>query len=497
MPSFTFNGITRYIPDVYGRILVSNEVAAAPPGFNIALIIGDAERGQPYDYTTVSPVHLYDKQTDVDDEYEDGSDISVAFEYFKKHGGLKAYCLNASDATKGTGELQDSGSSSVIDLTAGNWGDYSANINIKVENETTYVIITITDPDDSSVKVISPQITTLDACVTWINAYASKYFSAVKHSGGTNLPDDFDGLFSTTTSYVAGTNPAPDSDDYDNIIDALPQWIDEFDIRIICPVVSESGTNQHAIYEAFRDLAITQRNNGKPIQIICGGLTGDIVVGANDTTDPQDRAEDYNSQDVILVSPAIDSLDPYKTSAPAVLGRLNGNGVAHNLTRDAVVASSIETIYSTTNQEILIGAGVLFFTKTKSSPYICKGINTLQDNDETWNSSSKATPLPQQRAIADYILSYFKNDLAATFIGADGVTKNKIVERCARDWDSLAKNVDPSLFGDISLDPLGNGLPYITESITATTEGWLIGLAFVPSGETNYIGLTVTVTVSY
>lgn len=497
MPSFSFDNKTYTIPDAYGTIKVSNQVGAIPPEFNIALIIGKGDRGQPYDVVTTSPVQLFEKQNDVNDEYGSSSDIAKAFEYFKKHGGRKAYCLNASDATKGTGELQDSVPGSVIDLTAANWGSYSAGINIKVENETTYVVITISDPDDSGIQIVSPQITTLDACVTWINAYASKYFSAVKHEAASNLPDDFDGAFSTTSNYSAGTNPAPTATDYDNIIAALPQWIEENDIRLICPVVNESGSNQHAIYLAFRDLAVTQRNNGKPIQLIVGGLTGDISLSAGDTTDLTFRSAAYNSQDMILVAPGIDSLDPYKTSAPAVLGMLNGNAIAHNLTRDAVVASTLETKFTDTNLESLITAGVLTFTYNKSGFYVCKGVNTMQDNDETWNVSSKSTPLPMQRAIADYILKYFREDLENTFIGADGVTKNKIVERCARDWDTIYKSFDPSLFGDISADPLGNGLPYKTDEITATTEGWYVYLSFVPANETNYIGLTVTVIVDY
>jgi len=497
MASFSFDNKTYQIPGVYGSIKVVNQVAAAPPAFNIALIIGKGDKGQPYDVVTTSPVRLYSRQNEVNDYYGADSDIAQAFEYFKKHGGLSAYCLNASDATKGTGSLQDSGPANVINLTAANWGDYSASIGLTVVNGGSSVVITITDPDDSGIRVVSGSLTTLDACVSWINENAADYFVAVKETAATNLPDTFTGpLFSNTSGYVAGTDPAPDSDDYDAIIAALPDWIEEFDIRLICPVVNESGANQHSIYQAFRDLAISQRTAGKPVQVVCGGLTGDIDPTAGDVTDPTFRANAYNNQDVILVSPGIDSLDPYKSSAPAVLGLLNAHGVAHNMTRDVVVASTLETKYSTTNLELLIDGGVLVFGFNKDGYHVKKGVNTLQANTLNWNISTKTTYLPMQRAIADYILKYFKDDLEQ-FIGADGVTKNQLAGRCARDWDSLVKNVDPSLFGENTADALENGLPYKTDNIVATTEGWLVNLSFVPSLETNYIGLTVQVTISY
>ena len=496
MADFLFNGVTYKIPGVYATTKVQNQAGAIPPEFNIALIIGDASRGQPYDYTTVTPVKEFERQGDVNDEYGSTSDIAQAFEYFKKHGGRKAYCLCASNSTKGTGSLSSAAPAAVIDLTAANWGSYSAGIKITVENNTTYVIITITDPDDTGVKVVSGQLTTLDLAVAWINANASKYFAAVKSSGASDLPADFDGLFSTTTAYAAGTDPAPTTDDYDNIITALPDWISEYDIRLICVVCSLASADQHAVYQSFRDLAISQRTAGKPIQIICGGNTGDIVPGAGDTTAPEFRAGIYNSQDVMLVSPGIDSLAPYVSSAPAVLGLLNGNNIAHNLTRDTIVAATLEKKYTTSQLETLIDGGVIVFSFDKAIFRVAKGVNTLQANDATWNVAGKTTYLPMQRSICDYILKYFKEDLES-FIGADGILKNQIASRCAYNWDVLKNSFDPSLFGENSDDVFGNGLPYLTEKITAVAEGWQVYIALVPATETNYIGLTVQVIVSY
>lgn len=493
----TFEGVERIIPDVYATTRVVNQASPVPPEFNIALIIGEGDRGQPYDYTTTPPVKLMEQQNEVNDEYGKDSDIAQAFEYFKKHGGRKAYCLNASDATKGTGSLMDGGGTpaAVIDLTAANWGSYSAGINIEIDNDTT-VVITISDPDDSGIKIISPELTTLAECITWINEHASQYFTAALHAGGTLLPADFNGLFSTTNSYVAGTNPAPTTTDYDNIIAALPPWIDEYDIRLICPVIDLVTASQHAQIEAFRDLAISQRTAGKPIQIICGGLASETSLVAGDTTSPNYRAEQYNSQEVLLITPGIDSLAPYISSAPALLGLLNGNNIAHNLTRDDIVASTLETKFTSSQLETLIEAGVNVITFDKNGYYIAKGINTLQDNTYTWNVDTKTTCLPMQRSIADYVLKYFKESLQM-YIGADGVTKNQVAQKCARIWDTLVKSFDPSLFGDNSDDLLGNGLPYNTDRIQATTEGWLVYVSFVPASETNFIGLLVAVTVGY
>lgn len=498
MANFTFNNVEYKIPGVYSSIKVVNQVAATPPAFNVALIIGDGDKGRPYDETGETPIRLYSQQNEVNDYYGADSDIAQAFEYFKKHGGYAAYCLNASDATKGTGNLQDSSPADVIELTAANWGSYSGDIGLTVENDTTTVVITITDPNDSGIRLVSPELSTLDECVDWINENASDYFVAVKSTGASNLPDDFTGpKFSDTSSYSAGADPDPTSDDFDNIIAALPQWIDEYDIRLICPVINMSGATQHSVIQSFRDLAISQRTAGKPIQVVVGGNTGDTVLTASDTTSPTYRTNVYNNQDVVFVTPGLDSLAPLISSAPAVLGMINGNAIAHNLTRDSVVASSLEKKYTTSELESLIEGGVIALTFNKDGYFVAKGVNTLQANTNTWNVATKTTSLPMQRAIADYIMKYFREDLDEVFIGTDGVTKNAIAERCSRNWDSLRKTIDPSLFGENSSDALGNGLPYNTDEIEATTEGWNVKLSFVPASETNFIGLTVQVTVAY
>lgn len=497
MPNFSFDGVEQTIPDVYATTKVVNQAAAIPPEFNIALLIGAGDRGQPFDVVTTSPVKLFELQNEVNDEYGKDSDIAEAFEYFKKHGGRKAYCLNASDATKGTGELQDVVPASVIDLTAANWGDYSAAAKLKVENDAGTVVITVYDPDDSGIKVISGEMTTLDECVAWFNEKASKYFTAVKHTGASTMPNDFaEAAFSTTTNYVAGTNPDPTADNYDSIIAALPAWITEFDIRLICPAINLVGASQHSVIQSFRDLAISQRTAGKPICILAGGLTGDTVIAAADTTDPTHRATAYNSQDLILVTPGIDSLAPYKSSAPGVMGMLNGSAIAHNLTRDTVVASTLEKKYTDAELELLIDGGIISFTYNKDGNFVAKGVNSLQANSYTWNIDTKTTCLPMQRAIADYVLKYFKESLQL-FIGADNVTKNLLVDMCATIWDTLYKNFDPSLFGENASDVFGSKLPYNTDKIEATTEGWLIYISFVPATETNFIGLTVQVISSY
>jgi len=496
MSDFVFNNRTETIPGVYATTKVVNQAGAIPPSFNIALIIGKGERGQPYDYTTVTPLKLHDKQNEVDEYYEDGSDLSVGFEYFKKHGGLKTYLLNSSNSTKGTGNLISA--AAVIELTAANWGDYSAGIRIDVANETTYVIITITDPDDTGVKVVSGQLSTLDLCVAWINANASQYFAAVKSAGAVLLPGDFAGLFSTTASYVAGTSPDAIEADWTAILAALPTWIELYDIRLICPMIDLVTATQHSVIQSFRDLAISQRTAGHPVQIICGGIVGDYVVDAGDTTDPAYRAGIYNNQDVILAAPGIDALAAYITAAPAVTGLLNGSAIAHNLTRDDIVASTLEDSYTTAELETLIDAGVIAIATNKNGFYLAKGVNTLQANDNTWNVAGKTTYLPMQRSLVDYVLKYFKEDLES-FVGADGIKKNTIASRCAYNWDVLKNSFDPSLFGENPDDVFGNGLPYKTDKIEASSDGqgWYVYLALIPANETNFIGLTVQVLISY
>jgi hypothetical protein len=201
---------------------------------------------------------------------------------------------------------------------------------------------------------------------------------------------------------------------------------------------------------------------------------------------------------VIFVSPGIDSLAPYLSSAPAVLGLLNGNNIVHNLTLDSMVADTIENKYTSAETETLINAGVCVISKNKNGCYIAKGVNTLQANDDIWNMDGKTTYLPTQRTVCDYISKYFKEDLE-NFIGADGISKSQIAARCARNWEVLYRNFDPGLFGENPDDVLENGLPYKTDKIEATSDGqgWTINIAYIPLGQTNYIGLYVQIYLSY
>lgn len=496
MSTFTApNGRTQTIPDVYSTINVVSNVAGSPPNFNVACLIGDADRGIPYD--VAGACQGFTKLSEVRTEYGVDSDLVQAAEYFFKHGGRKLYCVNASDGTKATVSLACVTPTDVIDLTAADYGSYTGDIMIEVTNNTTSVVIVVTDPDDSSIKVTSPSLTTLDDIVTWFNTYCPQYFSAVKHTGATLLPATHaDAKISAYTGYVAGTMPAPDATDYDAIIDLLPEWINTYDIRLICPVVKETASNQQGIFEAFRDFAATQRADGKPVQVFVGGLIGDIVTSATDETNPAWRANALNSEDVIIVSPGIDGLDPYISSAPAVMGLVEGNSVSHNLTRDTILTSELETKFSTANLEYLIDGGVCVITYNKSGYFLAKGVNTYQSNSESWNVSSKKTHLPMQRAIADFVKWYFHDSLVP-FVGGDGVTKNQLAAKCQAIWDTLQKNYDPSLFGTNESDLFGNGLPYNTVEIAAVTEGWNVDIAFIPANETNFIGLTVNVNVGY
>lgn len=496
MSTFTDpQGFSQTIPDVYSTIEVINNAAGVPPEFNVALLIGDADKGTPFD--VANSCLPFTKLDEVKAFYGSDSDLAKAAKYFFRHGGRQVYCINASDGTKGTGSLSSATPAAVLDLTAAEYGAGSADILIEVANETTYVIITITSAEDASLRVVSPQLTTLDTIVTWINTYASDYFTAAKHTGATDLPADFaEAKFSTTTNYAAGTMPAPDADDYDSVIALLPGYINEYDIRLICPVVTETGSNQQAIFEAFRDFAVSQRSEGKPVMVFTGGIVGDVSMSATDSTNPGYRAGQLNHQDVLMCAPGLDSLGAYISTAPAVMGLVESNAIAHNLTRNTILASTLENKFTKTFLEYYIDNGVCVVTFDKTGFYLAKGVNTLQLNSLSWNVTSKTTFLPMQRQIADFVRWYFHDNLTA-FIGADGVTRQQIAAKCQAVWDNLVKNYSPSLFGENTSDALGNGLPYKTVSIEATTEGWYVDIAMVPATETNFIGLTLQVVVAY
>jgi len=554
MAWFNFNGKNYIIPQAVSIIKIIKESGAPLPDFSIPLIVAEQWQGVPYSDTDTEQIRGFSQENLVRDYYGSQSEMLVAFQYFKKHGGAGCYCLGARSATKSEATLPDDAAGDSIDLTSKDWGAYTGDTAVTIVAGTAdanAVVFTITPSKnvvyltadsgtddtievattlnykvgdkvwltDKSTTKVQKTIKSLieDTSITFENVIASEvtkannariyqegeeevsgelavfseiinwfedectYLSAAKATGATKVPDVMaKTCMKDIAGAIPGTSPTPTLDadgDWDKIRAMLPDKIRDFGIRLIAPIVSD-----HDDHLSWRDFAISQRTANKPVQIMVGGAKGDIVLAAGDSTDPTYRSYSLNNQDVILAAPGLDDEGAYLTTAPAILGLRSGNALDHNLTRDGIVASSIEKDWSTTtDRETLIKKGILGVAKDRRGFFVLKGVNSLQDNLATggWNVDGATTWLPMQRDLIDYADYTLRTGIDNDIIGADGVTAQSLAVYIGATIDSLMAT--------------GYYLDFKIESIERdieTGEGWRVEWAAKNVGETNYVGIT-------
>lgn len=329
-------------------------------------------------------------------------------------------------ADKGT-ELNASGQNQYwIDLTTGLASDLDAD---------QYPMVLIYDTD----QIEAPDaFTNTQALYDWLNA-SSRYLAAVKHADwtGAALTNTTEKPLKEVSAWgtvTKGTSPAATSTDYEAIIAALDasEWDRFLQTYQVQPYVFGILNSTAAIHALFRDWAVTKRAAGEPVQFITGCAWGDTVIGAGDSTDPSYRAGVLNSQDMILCAGGLDKKAAYLSLAPAVLGRLVGGGIGHNLTNDPILYSEVEAVWderSSGELTTLHKKGVVTYRIQAARPFryvISQGLNTLQANDVAWNEGSNDTSLIMQREIADFIDRTIKARLNTTQIGADEVTASTV-----------------------------------------------------------------------
>jgi hypothetical protein len=264
----------------------------------------------------------------------------------------------------------------------------------------------------------------LETIVHKLNEYQDELIFAI-HTAATTTPAAFSSdYFSEIGTATLGTTPAVSSTDYLAIAGLFPDWRKDFlyehkiNIRVI-----NLATSDTAIHSAFDALATLMKGNEykQPLQIVAGTAAGETP--AQWVT----RAKNLNSDQVILPAIGFDDKPSYLSFAPQVFGAMLANPVTHNLTRDRVIASSLEGELTDTEIAYCTKNGVMLAIKGKYGIKISQGINTYQDHSHEWNEADKMTYLIQQRGLADYFHVGIMEGLDEALIGNDRVTLNDVI----------------------------------------------------------------------
>ena len=333
---------------------------------------------------------------------------------------------------------------------------------------------------DTALQEVSSSCATLQNCIDWFNT-TSEYFTSVMEDGAVTEPYT---ITETEAKAFAGataaTSPAPTSSSITNLITDLPDIINRFKLsealipRLYCVLW---GTHTDQI--KLRDFAITQRNAGRPIDVIVGGSL--VAIDTESVTlenNPKMRCAALNCEDVTLCIGGWDGQAAYKTFAPAVFGAVIGSPMAHNLTGDQLYFSVPQVIWTEDlggTMDDILGAGAMVYS-VDGGYTIEKGQNSLQEQ-AFWNPTTKRTYLRMQRTLADFVIINFPKD---------------VYKRCGGTTDVEVSKTDVSVAGRVVLDS------YVTRGaiksgqvldvlIDSSNEGWRPVIGFTLPGERNYI----------
>lgn len=586
MPKILFDGVERFVPDVYTASKVVSNLPGATRAFQVPVLLASADQGYPYNVAslveaaegTVVPWRKMTRSSDVRALYGKASDMDVAFNYGKK-GGLPyawAVCLSAltrasviatstgpvnqiklfsqlfgapggwhklswtsstltvqpwkhwsklvADAATGDyrvyvtdntwiyvgmaveiGDNATANASKTVtakgqeiqsDGTIRYWVEFSATVGADIATAD-YAAIAYYDTAD---QTASGTLSTTQAVIDFIND-ASEVFGAVKHADYTGAT-----LLTVTSltslkdisawgTVTAGTSPAATSSDVDDFltqldgdgVDNLDAWRADANAlpRLFCLVLADSDAHNLLVTWAQE-----QRADGYPVAFVTGCDWGDIVLGAGDDTDPAYRAASLNSQDITLCALGLDRLPAVLSLAPYVWGYRANGGVNHNLTKDRINATALETRWSAADLDTLVQAGVLslrqFITNEAIFQGVIQGLSTLQANASAWNTGVDATtPLLNQRDIADFIFLDLKLYVTGKLLGEDQVTKLDVTGA------ALARGRGYETQGYIE----SGSFKVVSVELNSAGNGWDVEACFVPITTTDFITITTTILV--
>ena len=284
-----------------------------------------------------------------------------------------------------------------------------------------------------------------------------------------------------------GTSPAASASDYADFIDDLTTLLPQFIAAVkAIPRAWFAGTTSLTAQQSWRNYAITQRADNKPISVTVGCAWGDVDLTASDSTNPIYRAGQINSEDVDLVACGADGYGSYLTLAAAKWGRMCGSGIPHNLTNDPFIGfTTFEAKWSGTDLESLCQGGVvtysLPFINGVVQPCISQGLSTLQTNLSTWNIDN-TTWSRQLRDNADLVDRALRLDMESQIVGHE-------VDVNAVRAVGVARGAALLRQGYLA------ALPTLTQVVRNPEQnGWTVTWQVLLPGLTDYVDLTTLIT---
>lgn len=388
---------------------------------------------------------------------------------------------------KGTEVNTDGTPKPYIDLTAATAGAFTTSAYAAIALYGTKVVTSTAFASGEGQKLID-----------WINANGGTALRAQRVSASFTgaLPIAVSALtplkdVSTWGTRVLGTSPSASASD-------IQDFLDDLDERLYEDFITEVGAAPRAFFYGTSDTTAhanistwlrAQRDAGtaSSASAIVGCAWGDTVLAASDSTSPVYRARQINNQDMRLVAPGADGVGANLSRAPAVFGLYIGGGLKHNLTKDEFLGFTVDEKRWNTKAgdiETLCRAGVISYmlipAPNGTKRVVTQGLNTLQANTSTWNSTDATTPFIHQRDLADYVDFAMKTDCTDRVVGEE-VDVNSVTSLANARLDRLESD--------------GYITNYTINSIARNAEGngWNIDYRVLLPGVTDYVGIITNI----
>lgn len=449
-----FNGTNKILPGAYTKTDATGLITTSLAPGGIVGMVGTCYGGEP------NKVYRFTSSALAEETFKSGK-LLDAMKAAWLNGANDIYAIRVGQASKSVITLIDETSADAIILESRDWGSWTNNIEIKVENGTTLGYkITIRYIDENN-KVTLESSSGVGAIPSFDNIPNITELANVITEGSSLLKVreivSSDAIL-TPINYTKLTNGSDGIlNDDDEITTTLQDWSEALELyeTYAVNILNPAETDAPEVHALFLQHCIEM--SAKEMYRFCvvgGGETDSIGDIQNPTSDPLSsigRAYNLNHERVIFVATGVNDKKAAYT-ASMVAGKLAGFDAATSLTYKTLVGvTSLNIKYSQTQKEDLITRGCIILEDATAGRRVIRDVTTKQDVrlGLTEDAFKDITTL----RIADYTNTNLRNILQDLYVGKKGISgaRSAIANTCVDVLSKLKENEIITSFKHISV----------------------------------------------
>lgn len=418
-----FNGVNRIIPGAYTKTDASGLITTSLAPGGIVGIIGTGYGGEP------NKVYHFTSSVLAEETFKSGK-LLDAMKAAWLNGANDIYAVRIGQATKSVITLVNESSADVITLESRDWGSWTNDIEIKIENGTTLGYKVTIKYIDKNNNVTIESSTGVGAIPSFDNIPNIAELATVITEGSSLLKvreilNEEDSIIPINyTKLINGSDGVLNQDE--EITTTLQDWstalnlYESYAVNILNPAETDAS-EVHALF--LQHCIEMSEKEMYRFCVVGGGVSdpiGDIQNPGSDPLSCIGRAYNLNHKRVVFVATGVNNKKAAYT-ASMIAGKLAGFDAATSLTYKTLVGvSSLNTKYTQTQKEELITRGCIILEDAAAGRRVLRDITTQQDIrlGLTEDPFKDITTL----RIADYTNTNLRNILQDMYIGKKGLS---------------------------------------------------------------------------